>query len=706
MTIGCDSSTPLTSRFDPQVLKPNSNIFDTLFDPTSLMNQSNPLDRVDRQTVVDLTNALNIFLGSADLGPYPTLENRFNQFPITYVDTADFILANQTNTATLYPVIRNYNPGIAMPVILSSFLSDFDFHLDTNMGNTIAGGLCGQFGNIFQKLLGLFTLIETAKGLIEDIKNLAEKDPLKKLKSMTLQQILVALKQAIIKIVKKLVNQVKKQIAAMLTSVIDTITDIGLAAERLYKKLKKMADDIVEFFEDPSIEKFLENIEKFISSTASQFERLTVENVALLMFRFCQFTELLQSLLMGPARALTALAQTIAVESLIAKNSSLKQTQAAVEAGATRVPVAQRISIKEEAIENNNTAPSAVAENAVTPLEAVTLAAVAASNVVGVPLTAAQLGTQTSTGVTVSPVTSSNVVGVPLTNAQLGINLPAVPATSTATVTVTPSSAIVIDPSKPAVVPPPTVAVTIVPAKPAATTTVTPAAAATTTVTPAASAGAVASPTRKSLAVVPPEKDWMTPKEATAKELALVSKLTAAGIPGKFTFAPLVVSNNGWQKVQPIVWVKLLRICELTGRSFVVTSGYRSKSYNAKIGGVTDSLHMSGYAIDVSVSAATRDDVFLAAQRAGFTGIGIYSVFMHLDCGPRKMWVSGNRGGRTNTYPLSGADLSKWVAAIPRHNADLYRKNSGISAEQLAQQQSNEKKVLAQIEAARRANGN
>jgi len=157
MTIGCDSSTPLTSRFDVQVLTPNSPIFDTLFDPTSLINQSNPLDRVDRQSVVDLTNRLNILLGLVDLGPYPTLQNRFSQFPITYVETADFILANQTNTDTLYPVIRDYNPAIAMPVIISGFLSDFDFHLDTNMGNTIAGGLCGQFGNVFEKLLGIST---------------------------------------------------------------------------------------------------------------------------------------------------------------------------------------------------------------------------------------------------------------------------------------------------------------------------------------------------------------------------------------------------------------------------------------------------------------------------------------------------------------------------------------------------------------------
>jgi hypothetical protein len=148
-------------------------------------------------TASDLTNALNLFLGNVDLGPYPILERR---------------LANQTNTATLYPAIRDYNPSIGMPVILAAFLSDFNFHLDANIGNTISGGLCGQFGNIFQKLLGIFTLIDTAKGLIEDIKNLAELDPLKLAKSLTLKQIIVALKNAIIKIVKPLVKKVKDQI--------------------------------------------------------------------------------------------------------------------------------------------------------------------------------------------------------------------------------------------------------------------------------------------------------------------------------------------------------------------------------------------------------------------------------------------------------------------------------------------------------------
>ena len=557
MTIGCDSSTPLTSRFDAQVLTPNSAVFDALFEPSSFIT-NNPLDRVDRTTVVDLTNRLNVLLGAIDLTSYPVLENRFDQFPITYVEIADFVLTNQINTSTIYPVIRDYNPDLSMPVQFDSFLSDFDFHLDANIGKTISGGLCGQFGNIFTKILGLFTLIDTAKGLIDDIKNLAEKDPLKKIKALTLQQTIVALKNAIVKIVKKLVKKVKKQILATINAVVATISDIKISAERLFKKMKKMADDISKFFDDASIESFIERIEKFIANTSAQFERLTVENVALLMFRFCQFTELLQSLLMGPAKALTTLAEAIAVESLIAKNSSLKETKSAVDAGATRVPQEARIATKSSAIENINAVSTSTPES--------------------------------------TPLTSS-----------------------------------------------------------------------------------VANP---------PQVDWQTPREATSDELGEINTLTSAGVSGKFSFTGDIVSGDRWQKVQPIVWTKLIRVCEETGKEFIVNSAWRSKDYNKSIGGAKNSIHMSGYAIDIKVSAGDRDAVFLAAERAGFTGIGIYSTFMHLDCGPRRMWVAGHGSQSGSRYPVTGSEKTKWINAIAKHNADAYRKNSGVSEEQLAQQNS------------------
>jgi len=606
MTIGCDSSTPLTSRFDAQVLTPNSAIFNTLFEP-SLFITNNPLDRVDRTTIVDLTNRLNILLGGIDLTPYPVLKNRFDQFPITYVETADFVLANQINTSTIYPVIRDYNPDISMPVQFDSFLSDFDFHLDANIGATISGGLCGQFGNIFSKLLGIFTLIDTAKGLIDDIKNLSELDPLKKAKSLSLQQILVSLKKSIVKVVKKLVKKVKKQIEAMVASAVATITDIKVSAQRLYTKLKKMADDISEFFEDASIESFLDRIEKFIANTSSQFERLTIENVALLMFRFCQFTELLQSLLMGPAKALTALAETIAVESLIAKNASLKETKAAVEAGATRVPQEVRLSTKSSAIENINSK----SESATFSLDDVVNS--------GAGVTSAVTGTVTS------PVQTDTTVTTPSVTNRVEN---------------------------------------------------------------------------------PEQFDWQTPREATSDELNEISGITSAGIPGRFKFESGIVSGNRWQRVEPIVWAKLIRVCEESGKSFTVNSAFRSKAYNRSVGGAKDSIHMSGYAIDIQVGAADREAVFLAAQRAGFTGVGIYSTFMHLDCGPRRMWVAGHGSQSGSRHALRGGEKTKWVNAIAKHNADVYRKNAGIPAEQLAQQNSLEKQTAVLANAATQAEKN
>jgi len=582
MSIGCDTSTPLSSRFDAQVLRADSAIFDTLFDASSMLTQTNPLDRVDRQTAIDMTNSLNSALSNMDMTNYPTLSARVNQFPITYVEVADFIYGNNTDTTTLYPIIRDYNPQLLLPVPFDDFLSDLDFYFDVNLGKTISGGLCGQFGNIFTKILGLFTLIDTAKALIDDIKNLSEKDPLKKIKSLTLQGVIKSLKENIDKIIKKLVKTIKKKIEAMVDSVTDTITDICVGAERMYKKLKKMADDIKKFFEEASIEKFVERIEKFIAETSAQFERLTVENVALLMFRFCQFTELLQSLLYGGVNKLTAIAQAIAVQKTIAKNASLQETASAVDAGAVRVSVESRCKTINTIITDNN---EAVKKN----IEEID---------------------DSSSGLSVDGVVGD--VLDPTSGRKSELN------------------AILSDTSK----------------------------------TPV-----------------------LTPKEATPEELALVRTITEDGLSGYFTFTSSVKNNNQWQGVAPIVWVKLIRMVNMTNIEYVVNSAHRNKKLNKEKGGARKSIHMSGYAIDIRVSVSKRSKTFVAAQYAGFTGIGVYSTFMHLDCGSRRMWVAGHGSQINSNYPVEVSNRALWVAAIPKHVADAYRKNnaySGISDEELS----------------------
>ena len=585
MSIGCDTSTPLSSRFDAQVLRADSAIFDTLFDASSMLTQTNPLDRVDRQTAIDMTNGLNSALSNMDMTNYPTLSARVNQFPITYVEVADFIYGNNTDTTTLYPIIRDYNPQLLLPVPFDDFLSDLDLYFDANLGKTISGGVCGQFGNIFTKILGLFTLIDTAKALIDDIKNLSEKDPLKKIKSLTLQGVIKSLKENIDKIIKKLVKTIKKKIEAMVDSVTDTITDICVGAERMYKKLKKMADDIKKFFEEASIEKFVERIEKFIAETSAQFERLTVENVALLMFRFCQFTELLQSLLYGGVNKLTAIAQAIAVQKTIAKNASLQETASAVDAGAVRVSVESRCKTVNTIITDNN---EAVKKN----IEEID---------------------DSSSGVTSLDGVVDGVVGD------------------------------VLDPTS----------------------------------------GRKSEATLSKMSKTP----VLTPKEATPEELALVRTITEDGLSGYFTFTSSVKKNNQWQGIAPIVWVKLIRMVNMTSTEYVVNSGHRNKEYNKSVGGAKKSIHMSGYAIDIKVSVSKRSKTFIAAQYAGFTGIGIYSTFMHLDCGSRRMWVAGHGSQKGSKYPVTASQRPEWVAAIPKHVADAYRKNnaySGISDEELS----------------------
>lgn len=629
MSYGCDSSTPLSSRFDADVLRPDSAIFDELFDASSLIDQGNPLDRVDRQGVINLTNSLNDTLSGIDLSAYPVLKARLDQFPLTYVEVADFVVADSTDIDSIDAAIKNYNANdetetdeslqfvavgpddpetdfsrvefvatdttaasgagditavdtsatygdgidssLLIPVVLAAFLANFNFHLDVNIGASVSGGLCGQFGNIFNKLFGLFTLIKTTKDLLDDLKNDDEKDPTKKATSTSLVLSIKALNKSIGTIIKKLVKQIKKRIKAMIDFAVKLLAGLGRAAQKLYRMLKRLAQNILSFFSDLSIKGFILRIEGFIASTSSQFERLTVANVGLLMFRFCQFVDFLQSLLMGPIIALTSLITTVATESTIAKNSSLNSTKGAVDAGAVRVPVEDREQAKSTAILNTNAASKVSSETSIT-----------------------------STG-----------------------------------------------------------------------------------------------------AVIIPQVDYQTPREATPVEIFDVNTVSEDGIQGKFTFVDSIKTDTKqWEKIQQDVWIRLLRICELTGEQYVVTSAFRDKSHNRSVGGSANSVHMSGYAIDIRVNASHREDFFLAAQRAGFTGFGIYDSFIHLDCGSRRMWVAGHAGESESSYALSGAEKNKWVNAIPKHLRDEYRKNSGVPVEQLAAQNSLEVERAIAAEAA------
>lgn len=68
------------------------------------------------------------------------------------------------------------------------------------------------------------------------------------------------------------------------------------------------------------------------------------------------------------------------------------------------------------------------------------------------------------------------------------------------------------------------------------------------------------------------------------------------------------------------------------GIPFVITSGYRSKAHNKRVGGVPNSAHTKGLAVDLRArTSKDRFTIISALIKAGFSRIGIGRTFIHAD---------------------------------------------------------------------------
>jgi uncharacterized protein YcbK (DUF882 family) len=81
--------------------------------------------------------------------------------------------------------------------------------------------------------------------------------------------------------------------------------------------------------------------------------------------------------------------------------------------------------------------------------------------------------------------------------------------------------------------------------------------------------------------------------------------------------------------------LQVLRDC--LGVTITVNSGYRSPSYNKKIGGVSNSQHVIGKAADITAKGYTPAQVYARIEeliKSGDMlqgGLGSYSTFTHYD---------------------------------------------------------------------------
>lgn len=112
--------------------------------------------------------------------------------------------------------------------------------------------------------------------------------------------------------------------------------------------------------------------------------------------------------------------------------------------------------------------------------------------------------------------------------------------------------------------------------------------------------------------------DFFTPKEIASKGDGLI-----------------MVNENAMDKYQAF------RVS--CGVPHSPNSAYRSEDHNRAVGGAKNSFHLKGEAFDVPIKIGMdRESIHYHAKKAGFTGIGDYNTFVHIDTGPKRYW--DNRG--------------------------------------------------------------
>lgn len=86
-------------------------------------------------------------------------------------------------------------------------------------------------------------------------------------------------------------------------------------------------------------------------------------------------------------------------------------------------------------------------------------------------------------------------------------------------------------------------------------------------------------------------------------------------------------------KVKKELVNKLQKLRDELGQAMIVSSGYRCPERNEQVGGADQSQHLKGTAADIKLNNLNYDieEIAEKAEEIGFSGIGLYNTFIHLD---------------------------------------------------------------------------
>jgi hypothetical protein len=123
---------------------------------------------------------------------------------------------------------------------------------------------------------------------------------------------------------------------------------------------------------------------------------------------------------------------------------------------------------------------------------------------------------------------------------------------------------------------------------------------------------------------------------------------------------PYTMAEVGGNNISPKALQGLNDIRRKTKKRYRITSGFRNKSHNKRVGGVSNSQHTNGLAFDVWVPHSHREEFYAASKTSGFSAFGWGNNSVHIDMGKKRWWTYNDQGKN-----LSGSDRLKHLHKAP-----------------------------------------
>lgn len=96
-----------------------------------------------------------------------------------------------------------------------------------------------------------------------------------------------------------------------------------------------------------------------------------------------------------------------------------------------------------------------------------------------------------------------------------------------------------------------------------------------------------------------------------------------------------------WSNIIPTLYAADA-IRERLGVPIKILSAYRNEAYNKAVGGAKNSMHTRFMALDITAKIPIPELTRIAKQvrdeKIFSGGIGVYTGFVHIDCGPLRNW--------------------------------------------------------------------